>query len=108
VIAAGRAVATIVATRHSAAPASGLVAFCLTVSWYAGPAGERWLIALTDATVALDRDAALEEAERLLQPTLQLMQPRAVRYLFRSRMDEATLEDLNNIQCRGASFGRGL
>lgn len=94
-IAAARAVATIVAINHARAPAPGRVPFVLSASWYAGPP-ESWFIVLRDASVALDTDAETE-AERLLQPILRAMRPRAVKHFFRSQMDEATLEDLNNI-----------
>jgi hypothetical protein len=94
-IAAARAVATIVAINHARKPAPGQVPFVLSASWYAGRT-ESWSIKLRDASVALDT-AAHTEAERLLQPILQAMRPRAVKHFFRSPMDEATLEDWNTI-----------
>jgi hypothetical protein len=104
-VAAARAVATILAIDHASASPRGQAPFLLTVYWYDAPTGERWLIALTDVSVYLDRDAALAEAERLLQPILQTMQPRALRHFFRSQWDEVTLEDLNNIGNAGVLPG---
>ena len=85
------------AINHADAAPAGQGSFSLIVEWHDRPAGERWSIALTDANVHLDRGAAVAEAERLLQPILQAMQPRAVRHFFRSPMDELTLEDINAI-----------
>jgi len=96
-IAAAQAVATIVAINHAGASPPRQAPFSLVAEWHDHPAGERWSIALTDVGVPLDRDAALAEAQRLLQPILQAMQPRSVTHFFRSRMDEATLEDINYI-----------
>ena len=96
-IAAARAVATILAVRYAGTPAPAQAPFSLMVHWYDGPAGEWWLIDLRDATVAFDREAAAAEAERLLQPILKSIRPRALRHVFRSRIDEATLEDINTI-----------
>lgn len=96
-IAAAQAVATILAINHAGAAPRGQALFSLVAEWHEYPTGERWQIALTDVNVPLDRDAALAEAERLLQPILQAMQPRAVKHCFRSQMDEATLEDWNYI-----------
>ena len=102
-IAAAQAVATILAFRHASAPsafplspeypnflAPGQIPFNLTVRWEVYTAGEQWVIALRDATVGLDYAAATAEAERLPQPILQLMRPRALSHFFRSRVDELT------------------
>src|SRR5271170_1157510 len=102
-IAAARAVATILAINHARASPRGQAPFLLTVYWYDGSAGERWLIGLADVDVHLDRVAALAEAEGLLQPILRAMQPRAVKHFFRSVMDEATLEDWNAIGNAGVA-----
>jgi hypothetical protein len=96
-IAAAQAVATIIAINHAGAAPAGQPSFSLVAEWHDHPAGERWSIALIDVNVPLNRDAALAEAERLLQPILQAMQPRAVHHFFRSQMDELTLEDINTI-----------
>ena len=95
--AAGQAVATILTAGHVRHTTGLQAPFVITVSWNKDQSGERWDIALSDVTVALDRDALAAEAERLLQPVLQFMRPRALRHVFRSRMDEATFEDLNII-----------
>jgi hypothetical protein len=115
-IAAAQAVATILAFRHASAPgafplspeypnflAPGQVPFNLTVRWDVDPAGDRWTIALSDATVGLEYAAATAAAERLLQPILQLMRPRVLRYFFRSRVDELTPEDWNAIENSGVA-----
>jgi hypothetical protein len=104
-IAAAQAVATILAINHAGAAPLGQASFSLVVEWHDQPAAERWLIALTDVNVRLDRDAALAEADRLLQPILQAMQPRAVTHFFRSQWDELTLEDLNYIGNAGVLPG---
>jgi hypothetical protein len=104
-IAAAQAVATIVAISHAGAAPAGQASFSLNVEWHDHPAGERWQIALTDVNVPLNRDAALAEAEQLLQPILQAMQPRAVTHFFRSQWDELTLEDLNYIGNAGVLPG---
>jgi hypothetical protein len=104
-IAAAQAVATILAINHAGAAPRGQASFSLGVEWHDHRAGERWSIALTDVNVPLNRDAALAEAERLFQPILQAMQPRAVTHFFRSRWDELTLEDLNYIGNAGVLPG---
>lgn len=104
-IAAAQAVATILAINHAGAAPLGQASFSLVVEWHDHPTGERWPIALTDVNVPLDRDAALAEAERLLQPILQAMQPRALSHFFRSQWDELTLEDLNYIGNAGVLPG---
>jgi len=104
-IAAAQAVVTIIAINHADAAWAGRESFDLVVEWHDQPAGERWDISLSNVNMPVNRAAAVAEAERLLQPILQAVQPRAVKHFFRSQWDEATLEDLNNIGNAGVLPG---